>query len=135
MHLVIVQLLCGTWLKLVLIQPGVWHDTVWVDRTWHTNIWLHYGTVAVAGVGAAPIPPKPIQIIRQHQVWILQPVHLKPFSKIWQLIPSGIFTQSRTFTFNPPKIMDYEDLFKRYKEVKFELEYYKKIEKLREEAK
>lgn len=34
---------------MFLVQPGVWHDTVWADRTWQADLWLEYGT-AVAEV-------------------------------------------------------------------------------------
>jgi len=38
---------------MVLIKAGVWHTTVWADRTWQTDLWLEYGTST-----PPRIPPK-----------------------------------------------------------------------------
>jgi len=29
---------------MALIKPGVWHENVWVSRTWQEDLWLEYGT-------------------------------------------------------------------------------------------
>ena len=38
---------------MTLVKAGVWHTTVWADRTWPENLWLEYGTAA------APEAPTP----------------------------------------------------------------------------
>lgn len=34
---------------MVLMKAGVWHTTVFADRTWPEDLWLEYGTAAAGG--------------------------------------------------------------------------------------
>ena len=51
-----------------LVKPGVWHENVFADRTWHANLWLEYGTAAppteiLTGGPPVPFPKFPIYLM------------------------------------------------------------------------